>query len=156
ETLYAEGEQWEELAETLLAIVDRSSETQAKLALLSRIAALYRDKLGQPQRAVKPYERMLALDAGNAEAAQALLPIYRGMEKWARLLAIYEVLLQQSQDKAERLQLLTEIRALCETRLASKGLAFQWCSKSYELAPEDGALCADLERLAEEAGAWQS
>jgi pentatricopeptide repeat protein len=155
ERLYGETGQWEELAEALLAFVDRAADTSARLLLLSRIATIYIEKLGRPERAVKSYERILALDPGNAEAAQALVPIYQSTEKWARLLATYEILLGHARATVDRLALLREIRLLCEQRLGSKGLAFQWCAKAWELDPDDGPLTAELERLAEEAGAWE-
>src|SRR5439155_16657154 len=85
ERLYAETGQWEELAEALLAVVDRSTDTAGRIKLLGRIAEIYIEKLGKPERAVKSYERILALEPGNLEAARALVPIYQQTEKWARL-----------------------------------------------------------------------
>src|SRR5262249_28573138 len=155
ERLYAETGQWEELAETLLAFVDRAQDTQARLTLLGRIASIYIEKLGKPDRAVKSYERILALDPGNLDAARSLVPIYRQGEKWARLLETYKILLGHAKETAEKLELLREIRQLCEQRLGSKGLAFEWCAKAYEIAPQDAQVGAELERLAEEAGAWE-
>ena len=47
-----------------------------------------------------------------------------------------------------------EARRICEQRLASKSLAFQWCARAYALAPTDAEVTADLERLAAEADEW--
>src|SRR5207245_1467929 len=65
ERRYAESGQWDELADALLAVVDRSTDSPGRIRLLSRIAEIYIEKLGRPERAVKSYERILALDPGN-------------------------------------------------------------------------------------------
>jgi tetratricopeptide (TPR) repeat protein len=155
ERLYADTSQWEELCDALLAAVDRSSDTAARMRLLTRVAEISLERLQRPDRAVKAYERILALEPGNLSAARALVPIYRQGEKWARLLATYEILLAHAGERSERLALLGEIRQLSEHRLGSKGLAFQWCAKAYELDPNDPQIDTELTRLAEEAGAWE-
>ena len=55
------------------------------------------ERLGQPERAFRAYERVLATRPGDTRAATALIPIYEREERWARLPALYEVLLGQSQ-----------------------------------------------------------
>ena len=93
---------------------------------------------------------LLALDAEQGEAtriaALALLPIYRAAEKWARLLATYEVLLTFATTVDEKLAMLREIRELCEEKLGSRGLAFSWAARAYALRPEDPAMERELER----------
>src|SRR5262249_13835278 len=88
-------------------------------------------------------------------AADALVPIYRATEKWARLLATYEILLGHARDDSERLALHREIRGLCEEKLGSKGLAFTWCAKAYAIKPDDAQLEKELERLAHDSEAWE-
>ncbi|MFH1176631.1 MAG: hypothetical protein V1750_04415, partial [Acidobacteriota bacterium] len=146
---------WEELVETLNAVAERSPDPKLKLQLYARVAELCRERLRQPERAVKAYERILAVDPTNLAAAQALVPIYRQGEKWPRLLSTYEILLGHAEGKSEQLALYQEIRKLCEERLGSRSLAFQWCARAYAVAPEDGQLRADLARLAAEADAWE-
>ena len=65
----------------------------ARTRLLERVALIAQEKLNQPERALKAYERILATDPRNRGAALALLPLYRKAQKWPRLLATYEVLL---------------------------------------------------------------
>ena len=49
--------------------------TAGRVRLLGRIAEIYIEKLGRPERAVKSYERILALEPGNLDAARALVPL---------------------------------------------------------------------------------
>src|SRR5207244_12912363 len=107
------------------------------------------------------YERILATDGRNRTAALALLPLYRAAQKWPRLLATYEVLLgpasvSDGTSLTERLELFTEARRICEQRLGSKALAFQWCARAFESAHKNGGGRTDLAALgrgAEEGGA---
>ena len=55
---------------------------------------------------------------------------------------------------ADRLELYAEARKICEQRLESKALAFQWCARAFEAAPKNEAVRQDLERLAGEADEW--
>jgi golgin subfamily B member 1 len=154
EDLYGALGDWDGLLEVLHAAADRTPEPHQKLAILERIATLAVEKAA-PEKAAKAYERILALDPQNLTAARALVPIYRRTEKWARLLSTYEALLAHAESPGERLTLHLDIRQLCEEKLGSKALAFQWCARAYELAPDDPRLLKDLERLGAEADAWE-
>lgn len=156
ESLYAEQGSWDELCDTLSGLADRTADMTARTRLLERIADIGLTRLGQPERALKSYERILATDPHNRRAAAALVPLYRAAEKWPRLLATYEILLGYPDllSEGERLEILAESRRICEERLGSKALAFQWCARAYEIAPTDPGVLADLERLAGDADEW--
>ena len=131
----------------------------ARTRLLERVAALSQEKLNQPERALKAFERILATDTRNRKAALALVPLYRAAQKWPRLLATYEVLLGPAAagdgvGMAERLELFAEARRISEQRLGSKALAFQWCARAFEAAAQNPDVRTDLERLAGEADEW--
>ncbi|HEY7956264.1 MAG TPA: tetratricopeptide repeat protein, partial [Polyangia bacterium] len=157
ERLYAESGQWEELCEVLHGVAERlaSGEDAQRIRLYTRVAEVAARELKTPERAQKAYERILAVDPTHLAAAEALVPIYRGSEKWARLIATYEILLGHADSDDARLALNQQIRALCEEKLGSKGLAFSWCAKAWTIRPTDLALEGELERLAQEAEAWE-
>ncbi|MDB4981699.1 MAG: repeat-containing protein, partial [Myxococcales bacterium] len=159
EAMYVEQGAFTDLCDQLTSLADRTADVAARTRLLERVADLSLTKLNQPERALKAYERILTTDPNNRRAALALVPLYRQAQKWPRLLATYEVLLGSSGagetvGLAERLELLTEARAICEQRLGSKSLAFQWASRAFEAAPKNDTVRADIERLAGEADEW--
>ena len=157
ESLYAEHGAFGDLCDQLTSLADRTADMAARTRLLERVALIAQDKLNQPERALKAYERILATDPRNRAAALALLPLYRNAQKWPRLLATYEVLLGPAgagDAMADRLELYAEARKICEQRLGSKALAFQWCARAFEAAPKNEAVRQDLERLAGEADEW--
>ncbi|HEX2574271.1 MAG TPA: tetratricopeptide repeat protein [Polyangia bacterium] len=154
EVLYAQTKQWDELCETLMTVAERTTDLAQRVKLNRRVAEVALEQLHQPERAGKAYERILAVEPQNLDAARALVPIYRRGEKWARLLATYEILLGHAQGNAERLELHREIRLLCEEKLGSKQLAFSWCAKAFAIDGDDPELERELERLAREADAF--
>ncbi|HEY2747131.1 MAG TPA: hypothetical protein VGL86_21055, partial [Polyangia bacterium] len=162
ESLYRDQGQYEELCEILTSVAERlpAEQNSERIRLYTRVAEIAQHELKSPERAAKAYERILALDAENVTAAHALVPIYRAGEKWARLLATYEIILgvnsrQSNVDSEEAIALHREIVELCEEKLGSKSLAFAWAAKAYQLRPADTGLQKNLERLAAEAEAWE-
>ncbi|MGE5183911.1 MAG: tetratricopeptide repeat protein, partial [Acidobacteriota bacterium] len=162
ETLYAKLGQEEELVEALLAIADRIDEKAKRLPLVERAAQLAqkradaaKDTAGLLEKARQVWERVLAVEPQHVGAASALAPIYRKQEKWARLLAVLEIELTAQQEPPQRLVKISQIRELCEQKLASKNLAFHWAVSAFDLDPASEALYADLVRLASEPDHWR-
>lgn len=154
ERLYGGLGAWDDLVEVLHGVAERTADNAQKLRVLERAAELAVEKLGAPEKAGRAYERILLLDPQHLEAARALVPIYRKGEKWARLLSTYEVLIGHATTREDRLALYREIRALCEEKIGSKAMAFQWTAAAFELAPDDTGLMKDLMRLGADADAW--
>ena len=132
----------------------------ARTRLLERVALIAQEKLNQPERALKAYERILATDPRNRGAALALLPLYRDAQKWPRLLATYEVLLGPAaagrrHHAGRPAGAATPRRA----RSASSGSGRRrWRSSGARARsrrrPKNEAVRTDLERLAGEADEW--
>ena len=158
--LYARNNQWEELFEVLQQTAEQLPATEGprRIDILERAAVIARDRLLSQDKAARAYERIVAIDTARGSAtrtaAEALAVIYAAQEKWARLLAIYEVLLGFASTVEEQLARIREIRDLSADRLGSRGLAFSWGARAYALAPTDPVLAADLERLADAAETW--
>lgn len=152
--LYASTNDWDGLAEVLSGTADRATETQAKIDLSFRVAAIYEDKLGAPERAFRAYERVLSVKPDDARAAAALVPLYERDEKWARLPALYEVLLTHAGDDAARRALYDRLAKVTGERLSDKSAAFRYARKAYELAPTEAGALDALEAWARSSGEW--
>ncbi|MBL8681341.1 MAG: tetratricopeptide repeat protein [Myxococcales bacterium] len=157
EAMYAESGDFEGLVEVLGTAADRAEDPATKVALSFRGAGIYEEKLGQAARAFRSYERVLSVEPKNAKAAAALVPIYLGDEKWARLAQMYEVLLDTTaaDDHTTSLELIEKLRELSATRLHDRAGAFRWALRAFKIRPEDSDLEASLERSASDAGAWR-
>ena len=182
EALYAGRDQWSELCDVMSDLAEQITDDKAGIALRERVARTAIEKLNQPERAIKAYERVLTLDPDNQTASDALSGLYRNTEKWSRLLENLEQRLagltpdaepsadgapdktkrkRGKGDKApgpasveEQLKVMAEARKLCEDKLGSKALAFKWGLRALELAPNDEGLFAEAERLGREGEEW--
>lgn len=158
EALYADVADWEGLTDVLGSVADRASDPETKISLSFRAAKVFEDKLHQPERAFRNYERVLSVDPKNLSAARALEPIYTREEKWPRLAQLYSVLLDglEHGDTSTALGYLHQLREISSTRLGDRPAAFRWALRAYELAPTDVEVSTALERSAADAGAWAS
>jgi tetratricopeptide (TPR) repeat protein len=154
ERLYADLGQWSDLVDAFQTIADRIDAPDTRLYLLERSAAIAAEHFDKPDRIARAYERLLTVAPEHLDAARALVPIYEATEKWARLLSTYEILLAHAEGAGEKLDLHLKIRDLCEHRLNSKAMAFQWNARAYQLDPARADLRADLSRLGAEADQW--
>ena len=164
EKLYARLGQEDELVDALLGIADRLDAKDKRLPLVERAAQLAQQrgdaaKEGPAQiqaldRARQVWERVLAVEPTHVGAATALVPLYTKQEKWARLITVLEIELGAAPDRAARLAKIAQIRALCEQKLASRSLAFDWTLRAFEIDPTSDPLYADVLRLASEPEQW--
>jgi golgin subfamily B member 1 len=152
--LYASMNDWDGLAEVLSSTADRTTDTQAKVDLSFRVAEIWEEKVNAPERAFRSYERVLSVKPDDRRAAAALVPLYERDEKWARLPALYEVLLAHATDDTERRGLYTKLAQVTGDKLSDKVAAFRHAKKAYELAPTEPGALASLEGWARTSGEW--
>src|SRR5690606_13037300 len=157
ESLYAETDDWEGLVEVLGTAAERTDDRALKVELSIRAAAVYTDRINEPHRAFRNYERILAVEPHNEAAARALLPIYERDEKWVRVVSVLEVLynVTPTEQSAERLELAVRLRGLTLDKLADAPAAFRWARAAYELAPTDPSVVEALETAANSASAYE-
>lgn len=153
EELYASQNDWEGLVDFLSSAADRSTDGEQKVDVSFRAARIYEEKLGAPARAARSYERVLSVRPSDVRAARALLPLYEEEEKWARLPALYEILLGATDDVGERVKMLRRLAAVTGGPLADKNAALLHAQRAYDLAPDDDGLSL-LESWSRTAGSW--
>src|SRR5690606_23085134 len=135
EQLYAAQKDWEGLADVLSNAADRAKEPAARIELSYRAAQVLEERLGQPDRAFRSYERILLVDPNDVRAAKALIPLYEKDEKWSRLPALYELLLSQATEPEEKIGLLTRLVEVTGRRLGDRRAAAAYARRAYEIEP---------------------
>jgi tetratricopeptide (TPR) repeat protein len=153
EELYASQSDWEGLAEVLSNTADRAKDSGTKIDLSYRAAAVYQGKLNQPERSFRSYERVLSTDPTDSRAAAALIPLYEADEKWARLPALYELLIERDSDE-DKLVHLQKLAQIAGEKLADRSAAAAYARRAYQLAPDDASTLAAFEEAVRAAGAW--
>jgi tetratricopeptide (TPR) repeat protein len=156
ERLYGAQNDWEGLAEVFSTAADRSKDNALRIALSYRAAAVYEEKLEQPDRAFRSYERILTTDPSDVRAARALIPLYQKDEKWARLPALFELVIERSESVDEKLELLKQLVDIAGRKLSDRKAAAAYARRAYELAPESSVALDLLEESCRAAGNWDN
>lgn len=153
EELYASQGDWEGLVDFLSSAADKSADPATKLDISFRAARIFEEQLKAPERAARSYERVLSVSPKDARAAAALVPIYEKEEKWARLPALYEILLAATDDSEAQVAMLRKLAAVTGGPLADKSSALGYARRAYELKPDEEGLGL-LEAWSRAAGSW--
>ncbi|MFW6049946.1 MAG: tetratricopeptide repeat protein [Myxococcota bacterium] len=166
--LYGQTERWQELTDLLERATAREGEHLA--AVRVRMGDIYREQLGDPQKAVTSYRRTLEADptheaarAGlvalsevegvGAEAVEALAVAYRLTDEWQGTLSVLETRLRHA-EPWRRIELLKEAARLQEHRAEDPAAALTSVRRALALAPMDRSFEDELFRLAEATGNW--
>jgi tetratricopeptide (TPR) repeat protein len=153
EGFYASQGKWDEL----VRVLERQSETEedpARVGLWNKIGELYRDRLAKADRAQKAYEKALSLDAQNAVAAEALIPLYEKTHEVRRLAEVLLVQLGHTTDAAERQQRMQRLAGLLETDAADKPGALAIALRAFSEDPTGEWAQTTSSRLAAESAGW--
>ncbi|MDH3727652.1 MAG: hypothetical protein OER77_08985, partial [Myxococcales bacterium] len=155
ETFYAQNEKWDEL----IRIVERQAEAQEtsaeeRIPLLFRAARLWEHKKNKRDRASRVYEKILAADPNNVQAAEALTPIYEEAHDARKLVSVLEVRLAHATETESKVDLLGRIGLVFEERLRQPETAFERYLEAFTLAPSMEEARVHAERLAAEMNGW--
>ncbi|MGB5810554.1 MAG: hypothetical protein WBG86_08500, partial [Polyangiales bacterium] len=157
EALYADKSDHAGLADVLSQAAEGAEDPATAVELSLRAATVYRDQLGEPQRALRSLERVLGVDPANVEAARRLSPLYERDQKWRRhadMLEIVERGAPDDQEPSDRLTRLSALRSVTLDRLRDAESSFGWASRAYMLFPSEPGVVAGLEESAEATGAY--
>jgi tetratricopeptide (TPR) repeat protein len=149
--LYEEREKWEELAQVLEEISERTEVIEEKVKLYFQAAQIYEEKTPDPSQSVKIYERILSIYPKEAKAAEKLVSIYRKNKDWQRLAETLQILLTQEEKNRE---IIEELRDIYHTKLPNPSLAFKYTVSLYLLSPKE-ELKNSLEKFAKDSEAWE-
>ena len=153
---YAKGKRWNDL----LSIYERrvkaaadAGDAQRQSDLLRRVAEIWLDRLGNPQRALQPLNQVLELQPGDKEARQLLARIHEQRRDFRALIALRREELGELEGD-EALQKRIELARLAEERLGDRREAIEaWNDVLANHGDVDQALAA-LARLYERENRW--
>jgi tetratricopeptide (TPR) repeat protein len=155
EALYGGDGDVEALADALVAAAERATEPRAKIALSLRVATVYATRLDSAVKSFRAYERVLAVDPTHPIAARALVPFYEAEGRWARLPPLVEVLLERTEDRHERAEMLWKLAKMAREKLGDKPRAFDYARRAFDARADEASLEA-FGAAAEACGAWDA
>ena len=148
EDFYAPLDKWEELIRTLEREAGSdSTELEERIALLFRVARLWDQHVGKPERAAKAYESILALDESNVQAVDALAPIYEQAGDARKLVAVNEKRLAHLTDVHAQVALLRQNASLYIEKLRAARQAFECLLSAFALDSRDMEIREQLEEV---------
>lgn len=124
-----------------------------KVETAMEVAVIHRDRLGDPDKAMAAYERVLGMAPDHRPALQALSALYAMAGEAERLVVTDEKLLSLTEVPAERRRLMFDIADALESSLAAPKKAFAWVAKAHAETPDDETW-ARLSGLAETHSLW--
>jgi len=165
EKLYAKAERWAELAELLERRLGFADTIQEAVLLRFRLGELWADKLDDADRALLNFRAALGGDPRHAEsiqrieaflddpdrrgtAAEILEPIYAARQDWGRLIEIYEIRRDATDNPEAKPTLTRRIAMLYEEQMEDLDKAFEWYGRFFTESPEEPGIRDQLTRLA--------
>ncbi len=171
ERLYESTEDWRQLAEVIRKQLPIAPTPSDVLELQFRLGQLYQNQLDETGKAIQSYRDILAAEPDHQQAltslellfaegvqpvevGEILEPIYRMRENWQKLLDVYVVQLEHTQDRDERIRMMLRMSELAETRAERPDLAMQYLLQALREEPADEQVISELHRVAELTGSW--
>ncbi|HEY1955264.1 MAG TPA: tetratricopeptide repeat protein, partial [Polyangiaceae bacterium] len=163
---------WPELAENLEAQLALTTDDQAQLALMLRLAALRETEMNQVETAIEGYRSVLDRDPNNAQAlgalerlgqtpehelaiAEILEPLYRHLGDHAKLIGVHEVQVRRADDAARKVELLHQIAQLYEDAAGDLNQAFATYARALQSDAASEETQQQLERVARATSRFQ-
>ncbi len=157
DALLVASSRWQDLEPILVA------ETQAddlfddeRVQVWTRLAELYRDRLGRRDDAVRAYNEVLELQDMNEGALHALRVMYADDERWAELFEVLQRLSDLARDPDERVGYLASMAEIAERHLDNPARAIELLEEVLVARPDDAEAVHELQRLLLEQGALQT
>lgn len=144
--------QYRELLEVLERQIEVAATPRQKINLYERMAGIYDEEFLDHARAAEALEAILSIDATNDAALTALARHYRALDKWEKVVGLYERHANATPDEARRIEiLLTQARTLAE-QVGSPDRATKSFERVLALAPGHAGALEALAQLREMTG----
>jgi tetratricopeptide (TPR) repeat protein len=171
--LYQGLARWDDLAENLQAQLVVEPMEDEQLTLRNRLAAICEGELGRAGAAVESYREVLAQDPNDDTArsalerlldhdeqrdvaAKILEPIYEADGHWAKLVTALGVQVDECDESAERIDLLTRMLSIQEQRLSDHEGAFATGDRAFAEDAGNEGTRESIRRLATILDNWSA
>lgn len=148
ERIYMGTGRWDDLEGVVRAMADLTYDLGEKKEKLHKLARLYEEIVGEPEKAGAVYGEIRELDPKDEEAYSGLKRILEEVEKWDELAQVLEDELQVASDEQTRENLM-QLASLYYERLDQVEEAAQTWGRVVERWADDDAAWNELKRLFE-------
>jgi len=148
DNLLVQGERWADL-EPVLVTQTTSDDIfdDERVVVWTRLAELYRDRLGRRDDAVQAWKEVLELQDMHELALRALREMYTDDERWPELFDVLQRLSDLSRDPEERVQHLSDMAQIAEQYLGQPARSIELWEDVLAARPNDIESVGELQRL---------
>jgi tetratricopeptide (TPR) repeat protein len=147
EALAAPIDAWSKLVALLREVAEGAADPDLVRTLWIKIAGLEDGRLQNVDAAVEAYNKVLALDPGDAEALAALEGLFERTERWNDLLGVYRKRLDLAADPDVREELLSGMAEVYDERLSDPESAIATYGEMLNMDPASGRALSALDVL---------
>lgn len=153
ERLADETSNWEILAEVYEEQIDQVGVSRAA-ALRKRLAAIYRDELGELEEAEEQLAVVLSIHVDDADAREQIVALYEGQGRFRDVVDQLRERVDLSSDPEQKKRLLARIARLQEEELDEADSAVDTLKRRLNLDPEDPEALDELARILRRTQKW--
>jgi tetratricopeptide (TPR) repeat protein len=157
--IYASSQDYARLAELREKQLAGAVDPAFRLALLTELAMLYRDRLGDPEQAAVSWHAILEMDANNQDAFIAYAEHFRQRGEWASLVDLLEFSFEHARGAGrpveELLTRLEEIAVTSERHLNDTERALAAWQRMDELQPGHDRAREAQKRILQKGKQWE-
>jgi tetratricopeptide (TPR) repeat protein len=155
ERLYFRGERWEELCGVYEKMLDIAPGDQALSDCYSRMAKITSDVLGQRDRAIELWRRVLDLRGADPQALSALADLHEQTEDWRELTEVLDSQIRATEDPVARIPVYKRLGRVWGEKLGRERNALECWQKVVEIDPGDVEALRAIADNYRSAGAWE-
>jgi tetratricopeptide (TPR) repeat protein len=155
ERLYFRAEKWEELYSIYEKMLDIAPGDQALSDCYARMAKITSDVLGQRDRAVELWRRVLDLRGADPVALSALADLHEQAEEWRELTEVLDSQIRATEDPVARIPVYKRLGRVWGDKLGRERNALECWQKVVEIDEGDVEALRAIADNYRSAGAWE-
>ena len=152
--IYLSQARWAELSEILQQRIAGTYDDVEVVDLNYRLAQVFQDQLGDFDRAVDTYERIVTIQPDHEETLQHLEHIHMTLQSWEPLYDVLQRRVELTHDPDEQADLYGRLARIAEEMLDRKLDAVDLWQRVVEVRPDDRDALGELRRLYLEDERW--
>ena len=154
--LYENKKRWPDLVKILQDKADKTpldGGSDGKVAIYLQVANLYLDRFSNQAEAIKAFEKVLELDANNAQAIDHLLAVYEKRRDWEKLIRLKEAEVERTPE-GERGEKVLDVARMAHTKVKKPEITTYWWEKVIQYYPTNDEALSELYKLYERNKEW--
>ncbi len=155
ERLYFRGERWEDLYGVYEKMLDIAPGDQALSDCYARMAKITSDVLGDREKAVELWRRVLDLRGADPLALHALADLHEQAEEWRELTEVLDSQIRATEDPVARIPVYKRLGRVWGEKLGRERNALECWQQVVEIDPGDVEALRAIADNYRSAGAWE-